>query len=52
VWDGNREYPTITPAFDHVVAGQIHWNGFVQRGEWIGVIFVDEERDWIQSPTK
>jgi hypothetical protein len=38
-WDGNREYPTIEPAFTHVVAGQTHWSGILQRGEWIGVTY-------------
>ena len=47
LWDGNREEPTVTPSFSHVVAGEIHWSGILQRGEWIGVEFRDDdEHEW------
>jgi hypothetical protein len=49
VWDGNREEPTLSTAFEHVVAGQVHWSGILQRGEWIGVEFGDDDEpewDW------
>ena len=52
LWDGNREEPTVTPSFSHVVAGEIHWSGILQRGEWIGVEFRDDdepEREWEAS---
>ena len=42
LWDGDREYPTITPGFAHVVAGQIHWSGVLQRGEFLCVMLRDD----------
>ena len=39
IWDGNRDYPTVEPAFAHVVAGQIHWSGILPCGDWIGTTF-------------
>jgi hypothetical protein len=42
IWDGNPDYPTVEPAFAHVVAGQIHWSGILQRGDWIGITFDDK----------
>jgi hypothetical protein len=35
LWDGNFDEPTVTPIIRHIVAGQIHWEGVLQRGEWI-----------------
>ena len=45
VWDGNREFPTVTPPFTHVVAGEVHWSGILQRGEWVGIGFGDDEQE-------
>jgi len=41
--DGNRDYPTVRPAFTHVVAGEIHLSGILQRGEWVGFESGDEQ---------
>jgi hypothetical protein len=40
---GNREYPTIEPAFSHVIAGETHWSGRLDRGEWVGIVWNDDE---------
>jgi len=42
-WNGNREYPSIEPTLFHIVAGKTHWSGRLEHGEWVGIVWSDDE---------